>query len=606
MNGARLERVVRYPLKGFGGEDLEHVVLRPGAGLPYDRFLAVANGRVAVRPDGDWTPSPAFVRLAANDGLPLFGAELDPAGAAFTLTGPDRRRLRVSFEDPEDVAAANAVLAGWFPSGPGLSPRLVRAAGAYWDHEDANVSLINLETVEALSAAAGQPLDPMRFRANLYLGGLPAWEEFALVGRRIRVGEAELEVLRPTDRCRATSVDPGTAAVGPNVPALLGREFGHGFCGVYARVVRSGRLDIGSPVGDLAAAPRAACDGAAVADAAEWPRPMRIVSRVRESRNVVSLWLRDPLAGLRRATLPGQYVRVHGGDGVGPLWRSYTVSAVERDLVRISVRRLDPQGRMSRLLHSGPGEGDTLLVSGPFGDTVLTDQDGDPLLLVSAGIGITPVIAMLRACVESGTSRPVTVLHGARSGRDLALWEEAGTLVRRLPRGTAGLFLSRPGVGDVAAPGVTEGRIDRDVLRAALPGPGTTAYVCGPVAFMREVRAALVEAGAASERIHYELFASPAGAGTATGTPPLPGPFDVDFAVSGVRARWTPESGTLLDLAEAAGLTPPSACRSGTCRSCAQAVSGGTAYLAEPLATPPAGSVLLCGAVPVGDLTVQC
>lgn len=632
---ARLERIVRYPLKGFGGEDLDRTVLAPGGGLPYDRFLAIANGRAGIRPDGGWTSCPAFVRLATNTGLPLFGVDFDPAGAAFTLTGPDRHRLMVSFEDPQSVAAADAALAGWFPSGSLFAPRLVRAAAAYWDHEDANVSLINLETVDALSAAAGRPLDPLRFRGNLYLRGLPPWGEFGLVGRRIRIGEIELEVLRPTDRCRATSIDPATAAAEPNVPALLGREFGHVFCGVYARVVRGGRLVVGSPMTDLAVAPGAGRDGRAAATApgpAEWPRPAAVVSRVKESPSVTSLWLRDPLADLYGAPLPGQHLRVHAAEGAGPMWRSYTISAIERGLLRISVKRLHPHGRMSGLLHSG--RDDTLLISGPFGEAALIEQDagraeggasltewdagpveggagvteGDsaPLLLVSAGIGITPVIAIARACVENGATRPVTLLHAARDQHDLALWEEAEALTRRLPRGTARLFLSRPEPGTCAALGAVEGRIDRRVVGDSLSGPGTTAYVCGPVRFMRDVKAALVEAGAEPDRIRYELFASPATTGNSTGEPPSPGPFTVDFAVSGVRARWTPESGSLLDLAETAGLLPPSGCRSGTCRSCAQPVSGTTAYLAEPLATAAEGSVLLCGAVPTSDLTIQC
>ncbi|GAA3115645.1 MOSC domain-containing protein [Streptosporangium carneum] len=687
---AWLERLVRYPLKGFGGQDLDRTALRAGAGLPYDRFLAVANGRSPVRPGGRWTRCEAFVRLTRNPELPLFHVDADDS--ALTLVSPGGEKLKVDLDDPE---AADEVLASWFPS---EETRLVRAEAGYWDHEDAHISLINLETADALSRAAGRPLDPLRFRGNLYVRGLPAWEEFGLLGRRLMVGGTELEILRLIDRCRATSIDPVNATVDVNVPALLGRRFGHVFCGVYARVVRGGPLGLGDPVVDLGengATPFALARPATTPDFAEWPRASRIVSRVRESRDVVSLWLRDPLAGLREAPLPGQHLRIHGGDEDGPLWRSYTVSAVEGDLLRISVKR---QGRMSALLHSvsetapdstpdpapsstpDPAPGFTsapapefILMSGPFGDMVLPDTapsgeaethdhhqgrglpeaEEGPLLLVSAGIGITPMVAILRACAERGTARQVTLLHVARDGRSLALWQEAVRLVRGLPNSTARLFLTRPGPGEIAAYAATEGRPGPDVLAASVSAPalesvsaslpdagpvaglgagsgagsvvgsgagpgagtvaGTVVYLCGPTAFMREAKAALVGAGADPDLIHYDLFASPdavqpsAVQPSALRTPPAPGPFTVHFAVSDLSARWEPGSGSLLDLAEAQGLQPRASCRSGVCRTCLRTVSAGTAvYLSEPLAATSPGTILLCSAVPAGDLTIQC
>ncbi|WP_149182111.1 MOSC domain-containing protein [Streptomyces sp. TRM49041] len=587
----RLARLVRYPLKGFAGQELDRTALRVGGGLPGDRSLALADGRVPVDPEGGWTRCEAFVRLTTNPDLPLFRLAADERD--LTLVSPDGEELTIALDNP---AAAGEVLAGWFPSS---STRLVRADAGYWDHEDAHVSLINLETVHALSDAAGQSLDPLRFRGNLYLQEMPAWEELGLVGHRIRIGEAELDVLRPIDRCRATSINPVTAGADMNVPLLLGREFGHIFCGVYAKVAKGGPLAPGAPVVDLGRNAAAAAVDATQGGPAQWPRPARIVSRSRESRDVVSLWLSDPLAGRREASLPGQHVRVHGRDDDGPLWRSYTVSATDGDLLRISVKR---DGRMSALLHS---TADPVLISGPFGHMTLPEADDGPLLMASAGIGITPMIAMLRACADRGSTRRVTLLHGARDGRALALWPEAEELVQRLPNGEARLFLSRPEPGDIAAYDATEGRVDLGVLTDA--AQLAAAHLCGPPAFMRQAKSALIAAGADPGLIHYELFTSPDAAHANAVKPPAPGPFTVHFAASGVRARWDPDAGSLLDLAEAQGLQPRAACRSGACRSCLQTVSAGTAaYLSQPLASIPADSVLLCSAVPTSDLTIQC
>lgn len=585
----RLARLVRYPLKGFAGQELDRTVLRVGSGVPGDRSLALADGRVPVSPEGGWTRCEAFVRLTTNPDLPRF--RVTAGESDLTLVSPDGEELTIALDFP----AADEALARWFPS---ASPRLVRAAAGYWDHEDAHVSLINLETVRALSDAAGQPLDPLRFRGNLYLRGMPAWDELCLIGRRIRIGETELDVLRPIDRCRATSVNPTTAVVDVNVPLLLGRRFGHVFCGVYAKVVGGGPLALGDPLVDLGG--RLATTAVEKAPGpAEWPRPAQIVSRSRESHDVVSLWLRDPLADRREAPLPGQHLRVHGRDDTGPLWRSYTVSAAEGDRLRISVKR---QGRMSALLHSAA---ESVLISGPYGDMTLPESGDGPLLLASAGIGITPMIAMLRACVERRTHRRVTLLHGARDGHALALWQEAEELVRRLPNGVARLFLSRPETGDLAAYDAREGRIGPGVLADA--APLAAAYLCGPPAFMQQAKASLVEAGADPGLIHYELFVSPGAARVDAAKAPTAGPFTVHFAASGVRARWDPDAGSLLDLAEAQGLQPRAACRSGACRACLQTVSTGTtAYLSEPLAITPPGSVLLCSAVPTSDLTIQC
>lgn len=623
MNGPRLDDVrlahlVRYPIKGFSGQELDAATLRPGSGLPYDRVLAITNGTVLVDPDGGWTTSRAFVRLLKNTDLPRYGLRLDnapddPGESTAGLTAPHGERVQVRLDDPTSLTAADEALARWFGRGPLGPARLVSARQGLWDHPDAALSIINLETLADLAATAGRPVERQRFRANLFISGLPAWEEMSLSGRHIRVGDVELEVLRPTDRCRATAVDPAGGGTDLNVPALLASRYGHQYCGVYARVVTGGRLATGQRVVDVGAAPRATREATKVSTAppvVEWPRRVTVVQRVQESPSVVSFWLRDPLAALRPEPQPGQHLRLHTTDAAGPLWRAYTISGVDDDLLRVSVKQADSSARMSRLLHS-TGEGAELLVSGPLGEPIGgTGAPGDPpapLLLGSAGIGITPTVATLRALVTHGDPRPVRVLHVARDHSDLALWPEAVTLTSQLADGRAELFLSRGGAQEPSVdvrPGRPRGS-DWTRLVESLGGH-LTAQLCGPVTFMQDATFALLAAGVEPDRVAVEVFVSPeTRAGTAV-PPPMPGPFHVSFTASEAEATWYESGGTLLDLADACGLMLPASCRSGACGTCAQRlVTGETAYTTEPVLPPRAPVVLLCCAVPTSDVFIQ-
>ena len=191
-------------------------------------------------------------------------------------------------------------------STPALRARRQGGLG-WWDFDDAPLSLINQETVRALSRKAGKSWTRCA-RGNLYLDGLPAWREFAWVGRRVRIGaEVELEILRPIERCKATSIDPTSARADLNLPALLAGGEGHIYCGVYARVLRAGRVHVGDAItlaeaaGPALAAPPADAAHPLAPPPAQWPRYAQVVGRVRESAEVDSFWLRDPLARLRPA-----------------------------------------------------------------------------------------------------------------------------------------------------------------------------------------------------------------------------------------------------------------------------------------------------------------
>ncbi|MFF0559822.1 globin domain-containing protein [Streptomyces sp. NPDC004266] len=239
---------------------------------------------------------------------------------------------------------------------------------------------------------------------------------------------------------------------------------------------------------------------AGVAEGQVW-RSMEITGRREETADTVSFVLRHadgtPTAPFR----PGQYVSVQVTlpDGARQI-RQYSLSAAPgRPQWRITVKRVagDPAGEVSSWLHAHAAEGDAVEVSAPFGDLVLPGGES-PLLLASAGIGSTPMLAMLDHLVATGSNRPVVVVHADRTPASHAHADELRRLVDALPRGTLHLWYEEPGES-----GARPGRADVTLLD--LPA-GTTAYLCGPLPFLRAVRGDLLGRGVAAADIHYEVF----------------------------------------------------------------------------------------------------
>ncbi|MFF5789002.1 globin domain-containing protein [Streptomyces sp. NPDC012693] len=240
--------------------------------------------------------------------------------------------------------------------------------------------------------------------------------------------------------------------------------------------------------------------GAGVAEGQVW-RPMEVTERREETSDTTSFLLRHADGTPTPAFRPGQYVsvRVTLPDGARQI-RQYSLSAAPgRPQWRISVKRADgdPAGEVSSWLHAHARAGDTLEVSAPFGDLVLPAGDG-PLLLASAGIGSTPMLAMLHHLAETGSTRPVVVVHADRSPASHAHAAELRRLVDALPQGTLHLWYEEPGDS-----GARPGRAD--VTGLDLPA-GVTAYLCGPLPFLRAVRGDLIGRGTAAADVHYEVF----------------------------------------------------------------------------------------------------
>ncbi|MER7721435.1 globin domain-containing protein [Streptomyces flaveolus] len=243
---------------------------------------------------------------------------------------------------------------------------------------------------------------------------------------------------------------------------------------------------------------------AEVAEGQVWRR-MEIVERREESPDAVSLVLRPADDRPVRPFRPGQYVSVQSElpDGSRQI-RQYSLSAAPgRSDRRITVKRVQgagqPDGEVSSWLHATARKGDVLTVSEPFGDLALAEGDG-PLLLVSAGIGVTPMLAMLDHLAATGTGRPVTVVHADRTPADHAHRQEQLDLVGALPDARLHLWYEEP--GDLA-PEASAGLVD--IESVDLPR-GLTVYLCGPVPFMRAVRGDLLRRGVSAEAVHYEVF----------------------------------------------------------------------------------------------------
>jgi uncharacterized protein YcbX len=251
----RIAALYRYPVKGLSPEPLKRVTLNPGEFFPGDRLYAVENGPSGFNPAAPvHQPKVKLLMLARNARL-----------AALT-TRYDAVTTRLSVEqDGVEIAAGElatavgcAVIEGFFErfcAGEMRGRARVLAAPngfRFTDSRSGFVSLINLASVDALSDTARRALHPLRFRANIYVDGLQPWEEFALVGRKLRAGALELEVIKPIDRCAAVDVVPGRGWRDTDLVGLMERAFAHHDCGVYVRVTVGGELVVGD---ELAPAP---------------------------------------------------------------------------------------------------------------------------------------------------------------------------------------------------------------------------------------------------------------------------------------------------------------------------------------------------------------
>lgn len=503
-----------------------------------------------------------------------------------------------------------------------------------------------------------------QFGENFTIEGLP--DDAVCIGDRYEIGGAIFEITQP----RVTCYRVGIRMNEPRMPALLTSSGRPGF---YFRVLQEGSVGAGDEIvkvgeaqermtvaeinallylpnhsrdrleralriealspgwrasfeallesqkvgaggGNAGLAPMAAAHPVAPGF-----RRLDVTAIDRESADVLSLTMRSPDGLALKMALPGQYVVVHlqrSADGP-PLFRSYSLSGPpSTERYRISVK-IEPNGATGTYLKEHVRVGDALEVSSPRGSFVL--QAGErPVVLLSAGIGATPVLAMLHALAAASSTRQVLWLHAARDGEHHPFAAEVRRLVLALPNSREYVCYSRPDPRDrIGEDFDANGHLSRSIFNRTGVPRDSDVYLCGPARFMADMKEALANLGVAPERVHVEIFnggesMTPGVVGAATQAPHLPKDDAktgvlVSFARSGIEAHWNASKyQSILELAEACDVPVRWSCRTGVCHNCESGlVSGEVVYGPEPLEKPADGNLLVCCSQPIRDVVID-
>jgi ferredoxin-NADP reductase/MOSC domain-containing protein YiiM/ferredoxin len=491
-----------------------------------------------------------------------------------------------------------------------------------------------------------------QFGENFTIDGLG--DDEVCIGDRFRIGTALFEVSQP----RVTCYRVGIRMDDQRIPALLVSHHRPGF---YFRVLEEGDVGAGDEIVKVAAGaeqmtvaetdallylpghPRqqllralripalspgwqgsfqALLDGesgggnaglAVTSPPPAWAgfRRLTVAGISRESDSVISIRFEDPDGEPLPPARPGQYLtlRIEPGDGARPVLRNYSMSGPPgAGYYRVSVKR-EPDGLASGYLHTRLAVGDQLDVGAPRGTFILGETDA-PVLLISAGIGATPVLAMLHALAAQRSDREIWWLHAARSERDHSFATEASALLESLPHVHTHVYFSRPG------PDGHPGRLTPEAIAELDPPHDAEAYVCGPAPFMDAMSAGLAAFGLAAAHIHTEPFGPAAGLTpgitAAPARPPHPpagepgaGP-TIEFARSDLAVPWSGEYASLLELAEACDVPVRWSCRTGVCHNCETTlIAGAVDYDPDPVEPPAPGSALICCSRPHDDVVLD-
>ncbi len=501
-----------------------------------------------------------------------------------------------------------------------------------------------------------------QFGENFTVEGLPDNE--VCIGDRYRIGDAIFEVSQP----RVTCYRVGIRMNEPRIPALLVAHHRPGF---YFRVLQEGQVGPGDDIvkivdgleritvaevdallylpghsreelqralrvpalskgwqgsfeamlqEDLSSTTAVGNPGLSYEEQAPaWPgfRQMR-VARIRKESDTVTSFVLAPVDGQPLAIFQaGQFVvlQLLVDPNKPPILRSYSLSNLPvADHLRISVKS-ELNGVGSSFLCNRAHEGDVLEVSAPRGSFTLRNGQ-NPVVLLSAGVGATPVMAMLHALAAEGSQREIWWIYGARNRADHPFAEESRSLLTQLSRGRRYIVYSRPSATDqVGTDYDAPGHLDTALLeKIGVPRSGDF-YLCGPSSFLQSMRNGLRNWGVLAENVHTEIFGAlesiTPGMAQVVHTPHLPpgprgaGPV-VSFARSGITLAWDKRFASLLELAEACDVPVRWSCRTGVCHTCMTGIIGGAvAYNPEPLEFPAPGNVLVCCSQPTDGVTLD-
>jgi ferredoxin-NADP reductase/MOSC domain-containing protein YiiM/ferredoxin len=498
-----------------------------------------------------------------------------------------------------------------------------------------------------------------QFGENFTTQGLS--DDEVCIGDRYQIGTAVFEITQP----RVTCYRVGIRMNDPRIPALL---VSHRRPGFYFRVLEEGEVQAGDEILKLASGPEqmtvAEVDallylpghprpqllralripalspgwqtsfsallegepgrgntGLAIASPPPaWPgfRRLTVTGIARESDSVISIRVEQADGAPLPAPRPGQYLtlRIQPDSEKGSVLRNYSLSGPpDAGYYRITVKR-EHDGAASGFLHTRLAVGDSLETAAPRGTFVLDSTDA-PVLLISAGIGATPVLAMLHALVEERSDREIWWLHGARASRDHSFAAEVRDLLATLPNVRTHIYYSRPDENDLEGRDFdSAGRLTASQLAQLEPPRDAEAYVCGPTAFMEEITGGLAAIGLNPSHIHTEPF-GPAPALTPgiartparTAHPPSGQPGSgptIEFARSNLAIPWSSDYASLLELAEACDVPVRWSCRTGVCHNCESAlIAGEVDYSPDPVEPTADGSALICCAHPRNDVVLD-
>ena len=503
-----------------------------------------------------------------------------------------------------------------------------------------------------------------QFGENFTVEGLADSE--VCVGDRYRIGSALFEVTQP----RVTCYRVGMRMDEPRMPALL---VAHRRPGFYFRVLEEGEVGAGDEIVKVAEGPErltiAAVDGLLYlsgpakedlvralripALSPGWKssfeallqqrvqpksrtgnagllspeqqvtavpgfRPLKVARKDRESASVISLVLEPVDERPLTVPQPGQFVvlRIRPNANMSPIFRSYSLSDLpDSGRYRISVK-VEPHGIAGTYLSKEIRVGDVLDVSAPRGAFILQCSEL-PIVLLSAGVGVTPVMAMLHALAADASPLPLWWIYGTRNRLDHPFSREARDLLAKLPHARRYVQYSRPDLTDRM--GVDYDAVGRltvaDLKKLGVPRESDF-YLCGPPAFLEDFTAGLQDWGVTRDRVHTEIFGS--GKSITPGVKKAPrrqphtlagssgdGP-RISFARSGLSVSWDPKFQSLLEFAEACDVPVRWSCRTGVCHTCeCGLVSGSVTYDPEPLEPPAAGNLLPCCSRPEEDLVID-
>ena len=247
---AKIASIYRYPVKGLSPEPLPSVKLTPGQTLPSDRRYAIENGPSKFdRENPKYLPKAYFLMLMRNERLASLQTHFDDATSIFIIRHDGREVAHGNLETAEGRTAIEDFFVREFATDLKGAPKILSAQGHSFSDVSAKVvSIINLASLAAIEDAAGQPVDPLRFRANLYVDGWPGWHELSLMDRTLAIGDVRLKVRKNIVRCAAINVDPVTAERDMNLPKTMVHHFGHDDCGVYAEVIAGGTIATGDAI----------------------------------------------------------------------------------------------------------------------------------------------------------------------------------------------------------------------------------------------------------------------------------------------------------------------------------------------------------------------